>query len=57
MLKVKLFLDQMSLRIQKLKKDLEVGLKAFFGVEHDVDFSVKVKDVIEEKTIKTGRVE
>lgn len=42
---------------EKLKKDLEVGLKAFFGVEHDVDFSVKVKDVIEEKTIKTGRVE
>ncbi|MEQ9764081.1 alkaline shock response membrane anchor protein AmaP [Streptococcus jiangjianxini] len=42
---------------EKLKKDLEVGLKAFFGVEHDVDFSVKVKDVIEEKTIKSGRVE
>lgn len=42
---------------EQLKKDVETGLKAFFGIEHDVDFSVKVKDVVEEKTLKTGRVE
>lgn len=42
---------------EQLKKDLETGLKAFFGIEHDVDFNVKVKDVVEEKTIKYGRVE
>lgn len=41
----------------QLKKDVETGLKAFFGIEHDVDFNVKVKDVVEEKTIKSGRVE
>lgn len=42
---------------EQLKHDLETGLKAFFGVEHNVDFSVKVKDVIEEKALKTSRVE
>lgn len=42
---------------EQLKKDLETGLKAFFGVEHNVDFSVKVKDVVEEKALKTSRVE
>ncbi|CAM2803980.1 membrane protein [Streptococcus acidominimus] len=42
---------------EQLKKDLETGLKAFFGVEHDVDFAVKVKDVVEERQTLKGRVE
>lgn len=43
---------------QQLQRDLETGLKAFFGVDHNVDFNVKVKDVVDNsKSLKSGRVE
>lgn len=41
----------------QLKNSIETGLKAFFGVEHDVDFTIKVKDVVEGRETLKGRVE
>lgn len=43
--------------IEQVKKDIETGLKAFFGVEKTVDFNVEVQEILEEKTKKTSRVE
>lgn len=41
----------------KLKKDLEKGLEVLFGIKHNVDFNIEVKDIIEEKALRTSRVE
>lgn len=42
---------------EQLRKDLESGLKVLFGVEHSVDLSVEVKDIVNEKALRTSRVE
>lgn len=45
--------------IERVKTDIETGLKAFFGIEQSVDFSVEVQEILEEGTQKNklSRVE
>lgn len=42
---------------EQLRQNLQTGLKAFFGLEQDISFSVKVKDVVNDKAPRSRRVE
>ena len=42
---------------EQLRQNLQNGLKAFFGLEQDISFSVKVKDVVNDKAPRSRRVE